>query len=295
MHGTGFIWSPLLEKSGYISQHMLHVTDWLPTLLHAAGYDMSKLPRNLDGMDQWDSISRNTDSKRTEILLNIDQRENSSAIRLGDMKLVYAEQGYTPSYSGWWPPDQVSKYFYASSLDATQPGDHQQDCRNGCSPSIRFWSNEEELMEFLKRSLKPDSEDLSYEVPSHDLNHSDLYGLLEKIGRNNNIRVSQPLVISCGVPPANASTNCKPQVKACLYNVTADPCEFYNLADGHEDVVKALQERLKVYERESVPPYNVPVDDAGLPYHHNWMWVPWIKLEKEGEPAEESNSICFSN
>ncbi|CAN8011268.1 unnamed protein product, partial [Ixodes pacificus] len=34
---TGFIWSPLLKRKGVISNQMMHVTDWLPTLHSAAG------------------------------------------------------------------------------------------------------------------------------------------------------------------------------------------------------------------------------------------------------------------
>ena len=37
-------------------------------------------------------------------------------------------------------------------------------------------------------------------------------------------------VINCLVKPRNASTNCKPTRATCLYNITNDPCEFYNIA-----------------------------------------------------------------
>lgn len=46
------------------------VIDWLPTLLHAAGYDMRTLPRNLDGIDQWDVLSNNLQSVCTCMLYN---------------------------------------------------------------------------------------------------------------------------------------------------------------------------------------------------------------------------------
>ncbi|KAM7310768.1 putative arylsulfatase B [Ixodes scapularis] len=34
---TAFIWSPLLEKSRRVSNQMMHIADWLPTLYSAAG------------------------------------------------------------------------------------------------------------------------------------------------------------------------------------------------------------------------------------------------------------------
>ena len=42
-------------------------------------------------------------------------------------------------------------------------------------------------------------------------------------------------------------------------------------------MVTALQKRVEFYKDHAVPPLNKPVDDAGLPYHHNGYWVPWIK------------------
>ena len=37
MRATGFIWSPLLKKAKRVSNQMMHVTDWLPTIMHIAG------------------------------------------------------------------------------------------------------------------------------------------------------------------------------------------------------------------------------------------------------------------
>lgn len=35
--GSAFIWSPLLNQNRRVSDQMLHITDWLPTLYSAAG------------------------------------------------------------------------------------------------------------------------------------------------------------------------------------------------------------------------------------------------------------------
>lgn len=37
VRGTGLIWSPLLQSKQRVSNQTLHITDWLPTLYHAAG------------------------------------------------------------------------------------------------------------------------------------------------------------------------------------------------------------------------------------------------------------------
>nr|XP_023027990.1 arylsulfatase B-like [Leptinotarsa decemlineata] len=72
VRGTGIIYSPLLEKRRYVNRHLIHITDWLPTLYHIAGGDTKALGK-IDGKNQWNTISRNDTTKRTDILLNIDE------------------------------------------------------------------------------------------------------------------------------------------------------------------------------------------------------------------------------
>lgn len=43
VRGAAFLWSPLLKKSKRVSEQMMHITDWLPTLYRAAGGNLSKL------------------------------------------------------------------------------------------------------------------------------------------------------------------------------------------------------------------------------------------------------------
>ena len=83
----------------------LFITDWLPTLLHAAGYDTSLLSdKQLDGIDLWDSLSMRTHtSPRTEFVYNINPQRDSYAIRMGDMKLIYGKEE-AGGYGGWIRP-----------------------------------------------------------------------------------------------------------------------------------------------------------------------------------------------
>jgi arylsulfatase A-like enzyme len=78
------------EFYSYVSQ-LMHATDWLPTLLSAAGGNLSILPHDLDGLDQWKSISTNQASPRKQVLLEIDEVTKMAAIRDGDWKLVTGE------------------------------------------------------------------------------------------------------------------------------------------------------------------------------------------------------------
>jgi len=69
---------------------MMHVSDWLPTLLAAAGYDVTKETDNLDGMNMWETLKdEGIPSPRNEILINIDEQlYKNAALRVGDWKLV---------------------------------------------------------------------------------------------------------------------------------------------------------------------------------------------------------------
>ncbi|XP_052794795.1 arylsulfatase B-like [Mya arenaria] len=103
MRGTGFIHSPLLKQSGYVSTHMIHVTDWLPTLYSAAGGKHRNL-KHLDGYNMWHVLSKNSKSPRNEILHNIDPLNKKSSIRVGDLKLLVGNVNM--QWDGWYPPWQ---------------------------------------------------------------------------------------------------------------------------------------------------------------------------------------------
>ena len=101
----GFIWSPLLEGSPYVSNHLMHISDWLPTLLRVAGYNMDSLPYDhLDGFDMWGALSTDQESSpRTELLYNIDQVNNIAALRVNNMKVISGTQN---SINDWYVPPQ---------------------------------------------------------------------------------------------------------------------------------------------------------------------------------------------
>ncbi|KAF4517307.1 hypothetical protein B566_EDAN008642 [Ephemera danica] len=80
IHTTAFIWSKDLHGKG-ISRQLFHLTDWLPTLFHAAGGNMRELT-GLDGRDQWENLlqeatgdlNKDEYAGREELLVNIEDR-----------------------------------------------------------------------------------------------------------------------------------------------------------------------------------------------------------------------------
>ena len=91
---AGFVHSPLLPKSvqGTVSNALMHVTDWLPTIVNLAKGSTS---RNLalDGKDQWATITGDAPDARTEMLYGINPTDGGQAgaptagLRMGDYKV----------------------------------------------------------------------------------------------------------------------------------------------------------------------------------------------------------------
>ncbi|XP_022100296.1 arylsulfatase I-like [Acanthaster planci] len=89
-------------------------------------------------------------------------------------------------------------------------------------------------------------------------------------------------VVNCLTKPSNASTNCKPTEATCLYNITNDPCEFYNIAAWNQDIVASMTKRLNEYKTSMVPARNKKPDPKANPAQHGGYWIPWVDTT-EGE------------
>lgn len=103
--GNGFIWSPLLNKTAYTYNGLMHLTDWLPTLFTAAGGEPSLLPSSMYGKNLWPDLMRGAQENfsRNELLHNIDDRQNVLAIRSGNYKLKSGTV-FGGLQDGWYLP-----------------------------------------------------------------------------------------------------------------------------------------------------------------------------------------------
>ncbi|XP_042144450.1 arylsulfatase B-like [Ixodes scapularis] len=87
VRGTAFLWSRRLKNTKRVSNQLMHISDWLPTLYSAAGGNVSELG-DIDGVDIWDSLSTSSESQRDTVVLNINSVVNYYGIRVGDYKLI---------------------------------------------------------------------------------------------------------------------------------------------------------------------------------------------------------------
>uniref|UniRef100_T1J5M2 Sulfatase N-terminal domain-containing protein n=1 Tax=Strigamia maritima TaxID=126957 RepID=T1J5M2_STRMM len=90
----GFIHSPLLKKTGYTHKGIFHMVDWYTTFLHLAEITPDK-NAGLNGVNQWESVSEDKPSPRTEFPYSMDMIEGTiiGAVRVGDYKLIDGPTG----------------------------------------------------------------------------------------------------------------------------------------------------------------------------------------------------------
>ncbi|XP_070553418.1 arylsulfatase B-like [Ptychodera flava] len=87
IRSPGFVHSPWLEKTGYVNNEVIHISDFFPTILSLAGGEPDP---NLDGVDVWETISKNKPSTRTTTVLHYDTHPVSpcTSIRVGRYKII---------------------------------------------------------------------------------------------------------------------------------------------------------------------------------------------------------------
>lgn len=288
VRGIGLVYSPLLKKKGYVNENLMHIVDWLPTILRITTGNTSSLD-NIDGINQWEMISENTTTSRKEVLLNIDPINKNEGIIVGDFKVIFGDISDGKN-DGWYPPSQETQdVFYSSKFNFT-------DISNSVSlipPLKSDHTNIEDLIssfnteyELLKNKTYKIISSLTFKSNSDVNIPSSQPHIHRKLKTDNSNVVSQHIhiadnnnpshQINCGVKPENASLNCQPEKAPCLYHLRDDPCEYNNLASTFPGIVEKLMLRLEVYRRTMIPPANKPIDPKGNPQLHGGVWTPWL-------------------
>ncbi|GFS13766.1 arylsulfatase J-like [Elysia marginata] len=288
VRGVGLIHSPLLQHQGYVSNNLVHVCDWLPTLLTAAGGGhLLDKPTSLDGVDVWEMLNTDGAAVRTELLHNIDPARPEAALRVGDYKLLVGNVNM--KWAGWYPPYQLAgddvTLHYLTITDETEAEEmagHRKQIEKEYKSSwpTSVLERMRQLYTFAEESdlytgqnarlvLEGEFQNTSSGIPGDTASKQEiLHAKKIPVG-------GSPVKVKCGPRPSNASTNCRPTVSPCLYHVLSDPCEYNNIAAQQPHIVKKLLASLKQYESTMVPMLNKPFDPQGNPRLHDGAWVPW--------------------
>lgn len=119
------IWSPMLKNRERVSNQLIHISDWLPTLARMAGI---KITDHIDGKNIWNALSYNLPSPRTEILCHYDAKAPYKAYISGNYKYVSGST-YNGTYDKYLSaPNEISEENvafrdnYAESVLASDAG-----------------------------------------------------------------------------------------------------------------------------------------------------------------------------
>nr|CAD7462125.1 unnamed protein product [Timema tahoe] len=275
----GFIWSPLLQQTPRVSNQVMHITDWLPTLYTAAG-GIPPLD-GLDGVDQWEALVYDLPSPRREVLLNINEKTRTAAVRYQNYKLIIGSTNpaYDEYFGANWaaaaaPPynssaitgspagaaiAQLYESIYsqetlnrlASSQEGSVNGNYQ------ATPSMDRWIQfcvSVRVALSLSEPLASKSPTLASRIPS--------------------LRLEATLQCT----PDSPGSSCDPAVSkgGCVYDVERDPCETNDLAVDHPDLARSLRALLVRHRRTLVPQGNLPTDSFNAdPAKWGGAWTTW--------------------
>ncbi|XP_017798532.1 PREDICTED: arylsulfatase B-like [Habropoda laboriosa] len=254
--GVATIWSPLIKKSKRVSNQMMFVSDWLPTLLSAAGVDRRQLG-NIDGFDLWHALVSDKISSRSEIVINIDDLSNYAAIRRGDFKYVI---GQTETGSAWVgasgdPLEGISPTYDPYKVLYSKTG--------VAISGIITARQAMELNERRKRNVRNIDDTVS------KTNFQEKILSTKKI-----LELRKKAQIECNVR-AEDRVPCDPMRAPCLFNIEKDPCEMVNLADRRPVIVAILERVLMKYRVTAIPPSNLDGDPRADPSLWNNTWTSW--------------------
>ena len=86
--------------------------------------------------------------------------------------------------------------------------------------------------------------------------------------------------IHCGPIPDHVRHCGGKGFEPCLFNVTADPCEYFDLSEKFPDIYKMMLDRLEEYHKEMVPAkFNSTTDPRSRPKDRGGVWEPWVILD----------------
>ena len=209
MKAIGLVHSPLIgHRAGTVSNGLIHINDWFPTLVALAGSDTAGL--NLDAFDVWKTIADGQSSPRNEILhaidplapkhgirLNISNWDNRvrAAIRVGNWKLI---TGGSPHTNSWIAPPEDPHIHSVYDTDPALKNIWLFDIvSDPLEKTDLFESRQDIAVDLLNRLAEYQSTAVPVRYPKHDLRcnpkfHNGFWGPWRQLKNVKHQNISPP-------------------------------------------------------------------------------------------------------
>ena len=248
--GIGFISAPgarFLKKKAFVYRPLLHVSDWLPTILGAvaaATGDAVALPPGIDGVNQWPSIANPT-------AWQAHTHEQAAALAVATAAHVAGEsrRGAIARY-GRYADDPRAEIVLSMGGGPSSPRNAATLRRGQYKLMLGSWGDSRHC----------------------DINHTD-GGLNCTVLPTNSSSATGPLSGLAGLALSDAWWN-----KSMLFDVETDPRELNDLAadPAHADVLADLRRRLLAVNATVVRTAHMPNDPNGTAFcNKTKCWQPW--------------------
>ncbi|XP_012232594.2 arylsulfatase B-like [Linepithema humile] len=240
VRGVAAIWSPLIKQCKHVSNQLMFMADWLPTLLSAAGVRRKKIPC-IDGYDMWPMLVSGGDSRRHEVLINIDDILNYSAIRIGNFKYV---NGETEARFTWVGES-------GKPVHGQPPYNPEKVLHSKVGIAIASIQQKEKTQ-------------VHFTVKNSD----------DILTPKKILQLRHQAQIHCNVTEEE-KISCNPLISPCLFNIQNDPCEMINIIHQEPFIAIKLKMALAIRRLSMVPPNNKNSDPRANPKFWNNTWTCW--------------------
>lgn len=190
---VSFIYSPLIKKPSRVSNEFIHITDLLPTLLSAANITGSDKSINdeIDGIDQWRTISEGEATSRKEILYNYEDIRGYSSLMLRGWKIINGTDNI--EYAGWLGDSG------STNINVTHEEYHHLISQSKVGRMLGMLSDDAVRMLRDAARVECGTEDIDndhhHQTPCNPLKRPCLFNILDDPCERNNLARSKPEIV----------------------------------------------------------------------------------------------------